>query len=84
MVMVASACFSLALARMGYFSEVQMTRSSAKRALDILIRGGRSLMKMRNSVQLRADPCGSPSSRVFFEDVNPSIVVWIVLSVKKA
>ena len=84
MVIVARAFFSLALARIGYFSEVQMTRSSAKRALDIFIWGGRSLMKMRNSVQLSAEPCGSPSSRVFLEEVNPSTVVWIVLSVKKA
>ena len=80
---VAKALLNLARVRIGYFSEVQMTRSSAKRALDTLRNFGRSLIKMRNNVQLRAEPCGSPSSRDSFEEVVPSRVVCMVLSLKK-
>ena len=81
---VASARFNFALASIGYFSVVQMTRSSANSALLTLRRDGRSLMKIRNRVQLRADPCGRPSSRVLLDKVVPSTVVYIVLLVRKA
>ncbi len=50
--MVAKAFLSLARARIGYFSVVQMTRSSAKRALDTLRRSGKSLIKIRNNIYI--------------------------------
>ena len=43
-----------------------------------------SFMKIRKSVQLKADPCGRPSSKVVFEDRVSFSLVWISLSVKKA
>ena len=81
---VVKALLNLARARMGYFSVVQMTRSSAKRALETFKKLGRSLIKMRNNVQLRAEPWGSPSSRVKFQEVVPTLAVCMVLLNKKA
>ena len=80
---VVKALLNLARARMGYFSVVQMTRSSAKRALETFKKLGRSLIKMRNNVQLRAEPWGSPSSKVNFEKFLPSTVVCMVLSTRR-
>ena len=60
---------------MGYFSVVQITKSSAKRAFWTLINSGRSLMKIRKRVQLSDEPWGSPSSIVDLDDVVPSNVV---------
>ena len=50
------AVFSFLLARMGYFSVVQITRSSAKRALETFRSGGRSFRNIKKRVQLSADP----------------------------
>ena len=81
--MVAKAFLSLARARIGYFSVVQMTRSSAKRAFDTLRRSGKSLIKIRNNVQLKAEPWGRPSSSVILDEVVLLTVVWIVLLLRK-
>ena len=40
-------------------------------------------MYMRNNVQLRAEPCGRPSSRDFLDEVVPLTLVEIVRSCKK-
>ena len=81
--MIDRAFLSFALARIGYFSVVQMTRSSANKALDTLRRSGKSLIKMRNNVQLKAEPWGRPSSSVSLDEVVLSTVVCMVLSVRK-
>ena len=60
--MINKAFLSFAQARIGYLSVVQMTRSSANKAFDTLRRSGRTLMKIRNNVQLKAEPWGRPSS----------------------
>jgi len=62
----------------------QITRSSAKCAFMHLRLSVMSFIKIRKSVQLRADPCGRPSSWVAFEERVSFNLVWISLSVKKA
>ena len=41
-------------------------------------------MKMRNRVQLRSEPFGSPSSGDFLEENIPATVFWIVIPVKNS
>ena len=41
-------------------------------------------MKMRNRVQLRSEPFGSPSSGDFLEENVPATVFWIVIPVKNS
>ena len=80
---VASALLSFTLASIWYISVVQITRSSAKRALGMLRRGGKSMRKMKKRVHLSSEPCGSHYSSVFLDEVAQSTVVCIVLLLKK-
>ena len=81
--MFSKALFNFFLELIGYLSVVQMTRLSANSANDTPRYFVRSFIYTNNSVQLSADPCGRPSSRVRLDDVSLSHLVAMVLLVRK-